>query len=69
MPEFMDFGKHTVHVWSAFGLTLVVMVLNIIAARRSLAERSKTARRRLAGSAVTTGSVTTNPVTTQGGES
>jgi heme exporter protein CcmD len=50
----MDFGKHTVHVWSAFGLTLVVMVLNIIAARRSLAARSQTARRRLAGSAATT---------------
>ncbi len=64
MPEFMDFGKHTVHVWSAFGLTLVVMVLNIIAARRSLAERSKTARRRLTSSAVTPGTVTT-----QGGES
>ena len=54
MPEFLDFGKHTVHVWSAFGLTLIVMVVNIVAARRSLAERSKTARRRLAGSAVTT---------------
>jgi heme exporter protein CcmD len=64
MPEFLDFGKHTVHVWSAFGLTLVVMVLNIIAARRSLAARSQTARRRLAGSAVTT-----STMTTQGGES
>ena len=54
MPDFLDFGKHTVHVWSAFGLTLVVMVLNIVAARRSLAARSQTARRRLAGSAATT---------------
>ena len=48
VPEFMDFGKHTVHVWSAFGLTFIVMVINIIAARRSLADRSQTARRRLA---------------------
>ncbi len=55
MPEFLDFGKHTVHVWSAFGLTLVVMVANIIAARRSLAERSRMARRRLAGSTSQTG--------------
>ena len=52
MPEFLDFGKHTVHVWSSFGLTLVVMVANIIAARRHLAARSRAARRRLAGSAV-----------------
>ena len=64
MPEFLDFGKHTVHVWSAFGLTRVVMVLSIVAARRSLAARSQTARRRLAGSAVTT-----STMTTQGGES
>jgi heme exporter protein CcmD len=69
MPEFLDFGKHTVHVWSAFGLTLVVMVLNIVAARRSLAERSKSARRRLTGDAVATSTVTTTTVTTQGGES
>ena len=55
MPEFLDFGKHTFHVWSAFGLTLVVMVANIIAARRSLAERSRMARRRLAGSTSQTG--------------
>jgi heme exporter protein CcmD len=51
----MDFGKHTAHVWSAFGLTVVVMVANIIAARRSLAERSRMARRRLAGSTSQTG--------------
>ncbi len=55
MPEFMDFGKHTVHVWSSFGLTLVVMVANIIAARRALAERSRLARRRLAASAANPG--------------
>ena len=55
MPEFLDFGKHTAHVWSAFGLTVVVLIANIIAARRSLAERSEVARRRLAGSAANVG--------------
>jgi heme exporter protein CcmD len=55
MPEFLDFGKHTAHVWGAFGLTIVVLVANIIAARRSLAERSRSARRRLAGSVANAG--------------
>ena len=55
MPEFLDFGKHTAHVWGAFGLTLVVLVANIIAARRALADRSQTARRRLAGGVVNAG--------------
>jgi heme exporter protein CcmD len=55
MPEFLQFGKHTAHVWSAFGLTLVVLVANVIAARRSLAERSRSARRRLADSVANAG--------------
>ena len=55
MPEFLDFGKHTAHVWGAFGLTVVVLVANIIAARRSLAERSRSARQRLAGSVANAG--------------
>jgi len=55
VPEIFDFGKHTVHVWGSFGLTLFVMVANIVAAKRALSERSQTARRRLASSAANPG--------------
>ena len=55
MPDILDFGKHTFHVWAAFGLTVVVLVANIFAARHSLAERAKHARRRLSGSAANAG--------------
>lgn len=50
MPEFLDFGKHTAYVWSAFGLSFVVLAWNIVAANRTLATLSEKARRRLAAS-------------------
>ncbi len=48
MPEFLDFGKHTAYVWSAFGITLVVLVANVAAAHRRLNDKVRRARRRLA---------------------
>ena len=36
MAEFFAMGGYAQFVWSAFGLTLVVLILNIVAARRRL---------------------------------
>ncbi len=41
-------GKYALYVWSSFGLTVVVVLLNIHWARRSFREASELARRRLA---------------------
>lgn len=46
--ELFDYGKHTAYVWSVVGLSLVVLVFNIVSARRRLADRIARARRRLA---------------------
>jgi heme exporter protein CcmD len=46
--EFLDFGKYSVYVWSSFGLTLVVLVGNVITARRRLAGRIARLRRQFA---------------------
>ncbi len=46
--EFLDFGKHTAYVVGSFGLTLIVLVANVVAARARLSNRLKAARRRLA---------------------
>jgi heme exporter protein D len=46
--EFLDFGKHTSYVLSAFSLTLVVLVANVLAARSKLSSRLTTTRRRIA---------------------
>jgi heme exporter protein CcmD len=48
MAEWLDFGKHTSYVLSAFSLTAVVLLANIVAAKRRLANRQRHARRRLA---------------------
>jgi heme exporter protein CcmD len=45
--ELFDYGKHTAYVWSAVGLTAAVLVWNVVAARRRLAELTERARRRL----------------------
>ena len=34
MREFLDMGGYAAWVWSAFGLTAVVLVANVIAAER-----------------------------------
>lgn len=43
----LDMGNYGVYVWSCYGLTLAVLVLNVWLARRSLAEQLLHARRRL----------------------
>jgi heme exporter protein CcmD len=48
MREFLDMGGYAAFVWPAWGLTFVVVILNVIWARRSLARSREDARRRLA---------------------
>ncbi len=47
MKEFFDMGGYAAFVWPAWGLTMVVVVLNIIWARRLLARSREDAKRRL----------------------
>jgi len=44
----LSMGKYAAYVWPSFGLTLLVVVLNIHWARRSFREAQALARRRLA---------------------
>jgi len=46
--EFLYMGGYAAYVWPSYGLTLVVIVLNIVWARRLLARSREEARRRLA---------------------
>jgi heme exporter protein D len=48
MSEFFDMGGYAAYVWPSYGLTLVVVVLNIVWARRLLTRSREEARRRLA---------------------
>jgi heme exporter protein CcmD len=48
MREFLDMGGYAAFVWPAYAVTLTVVVLNILWARRSLARAVTAARRRLA---------------------
>jgi heme exporter protein CcmD len=48
LGEFLDMGGYAPFVWPAYGLTLAVIVLNIVWARRSLSRAREEARRRLA---------------------
>lgn len=47
MREFFDMGGYAAFVWPAYLVTLVVVVLNIVWARRALARSRAEARRRL----------------------
>ncbi|GAI22904.1 unnamed protein product, partial [marine sediment metagenome] len=47
VSEFLNMGGYAAYVWPAYGLTLVVIVWNIIGARRLLARSREDARRRL----------------------
>ena len=33
MTEFLDMGGYGLYVWSAYGLSLLVLILNVVAAR------------------------------------
>jgi heme exporter protein D len=48
LAEFFDMGGYAAYVWPSYVLTLVVVVLNIVWARRLLAKSREEARRRLA---------------------
>jgi heme exporter protein D len=48
VSEFFDMGGYAAYVWPSYVLTLVVVVLNIVWARRLLAKSREEARRRLA---------------------
>ena len=47
MRQFLDMGGYAAYVWPAYAVTLTVVVLNIIWARRALARSCAEARRRL----------------------
>ena len=48
MSEFLYMGGYAAYVWSSYALTLAVVFLNIVWARRLLARAREEARRRLA---------------------
>lgn len=48
MSEFFNMGGYAAYVWPSYGLTFIVIVWNIIWARRLLARSREEARRRLA---------------------
>ena len=47
MRAFFDMGGYAAYVWPSYAVTLVVIVLNILWARRALARSRAEARRRL----------------------
>jgi heme exporter protein D len=52
MRDFLDMGGYAAFVWPSYALTLAVVILNIVWARRALARARRDAQRRLsAGSA------------------
>jgi heme exporter protein D len=48
VSDFLNMGGYAAYVWPSYGLTLVVIVLNIVWARRLLTRSREEARRRLA---------------------
>ena len=47
MSAFFDMGGYAAYVWPAYAVTLAVVVLNVISARRALSRSRTEARRRL----------------------
>ena len=47
LKDMLDMGDYGVYVWSCYGLTLAVLVLNVWLGKRSLAEQVSNAKRRL----------------------
>ena len=47
MSEFFAMGGYAVFLWPAYGITLIAILYNIVAARRALSEAREQARRRL----------------------
>ena len=49
MSHFLDMGGYAAYVWPAYAVTLAVMALNIVWARRLLERSRREARHRLTG--------------------
>jgi heme exporter protein D len=47
MKDFLDMGGYAAFVWPAYGVTLAVVILNIVWAHRALARARVEALRRL----------------------
>jgi heme exporter protein D len=47
LSDFLHMGGYAAYVWPSYGLTLLVLLLNIYWARRRLAEAREQARRRI----------------------
>jgi heme exporter protein CcmD len=47
MSEFLQMGGYARYVWSSYAITLTIVVLNIVWARRSFGRAREDARRRL----------------------
>lgn len=48
MRAFLDMGGYAAYVWPAYAVTLAIIALNVLAARRALERAREEARRRLA---------------------
>ncbi len=48
MREFLEMGGYAAFVWPSYAVTLAVVVLNVVWARRALAQARAAAGRRLA---------------------
>ena len=48
MSAFLEMGGYAAYVWPAYAVTLAVVVLNVLAARRALQRSRAEAQRRLA---------------------
>jgi heme exporter protein D len=47
MSAFLDMGGYAAFVWPAYALTLIIVVANVLAARRALTCARRSAQRRL----------------------
>jgi heme exporter protein D len=47
VSEFLNMGGYAAYVWPSYGLTVAIIVLNIVWARRLLAKSREEAKRRL----------------------
>ena len=48
MSRFLEMGGYAAYVWPSYGLTVAIIILNIVWARRLLAKSRAEALRRLA---------------------
>jgi heme exporter protein CcmD len=51
--EFINMGGYAVYVWSSVGLTVAVLIINVITARRAVSQELERLRKRYANEANT----------------